>query len=165
MSMSPAGPFDQDQPGNGIEVVTGKAPESWVEKIQEIPWISEEDGGSAIMQQIWDASSIEEIGAELAGRSITKLGLVGKPLQIRSIALAPSEYDQRLKVYAVVEAVDGDGTPVVFSAGGIACVQLVAWKLRDAFPLNVKIIEIPSRKAGRNPALRFILESRAAVAK
>lgn len=133
----------------------------WQAAIDKCTWVGAEDDESTLLgiyAQILAAEDEKAVGAGLEGRSITKLGLANVPLIVRDFALAPSDYDTILGCYAVVEATNAlTGEQIVFAAGGKLVVQLVRWAELEALPVNAKVIEIPSRKAGRNPALSFVL--------
>ena len=162
MSNAPA-PYDQAK-----DVVLSETDAKVLAELQTaiaaMPWIDDEDSSVAVSRQVLAAQTKEEVAAELTGRSVTKLGLQDAQMTIDKdgIALAPSDYDQVLKFYAVVSATLEDGEQVTFGAGGLLATQLVRWYSLDEqgeniFPVHVKILEIPSRKPGRNPALRFVL--------
>jgi hypothetical protein len=139
-----------------------------VERINGVPWMVEEDAAFAIGMQILQADTLDDVFAELESRSVRQMRLVGEALVLRSFALAQSAFANepgKCPVVAYVDAVRADGSLVQFPIGNWGpTMQLVRsyekGKLRADDPtssIRVKIIEITSKTAGRNPALRFVL--------
>jgi hypothetical protein len=145
-------------PRKQASVVQHSFVDEFTERVNAAPWATEEDAAISIAQLVMSATTPEEVAAEIAGRSVTKMGIVNKPLMLRSFSLALSDYEGGPGAYALVEAVDEDGEWIEFSIGGWGPIpQLVRWYELEAFPVKAKIVQIPSRVAGRNPAMRFVL--------
>lgn len=100
------------------------------------------DAGGAMLDQILSAETVEQLDATLSGLpSAEDFG--GKPLDIIGIAKAPSDYEEGLGFYLIVDAVvAATGEAVRFSTGSTTIVaQLVKAYDLDAFPIRV----IPKR--------------------
>ena len=160
------GPFDQDAAGNAAPDPQDQPPSAeiiaWRKRTEGLPWLDSDAAIGQIYDQVLEAKTIEEVGSELEGRSITKLGLVGERLILKSFALAPSTLDTKLGTYAAVEAVNPDGEVVVFSVGGKCLVQLVRWHELGAFaegapPLRVKVVQAVASRPGQSGALGFVI--------
>jgi hypothetical protein len=133
-------------------------PVNWVERVNACTWATEENAAISIANRILSGATAEDVGAELAGRSVTQMGLVGVPFIITGFSFTESSYEKGPGVFANVEAAFEDGEIFSFSVGGWGPIpQLVRWNELGAFPVKVKIIQIASKDAGKNPAMRFVL--------
>ena len=166
---------DPDVPGEApsasvvapAETSTSLAPQV-IERLNAVPWMAEEDAAFSIGMSILEADTLEEVFEELESRSVRQMKLVGEPLTLRSFALSPSAFASergKCPIVAYVDAVRVDGSLIQFPIGNWGpTMQLVrayeqgAMRAEDpGTAIKVRIIEIASKVAGRNPALRFIL--------
>jgi hypothetical protein len=148
------------QPSRGRAVAPqGGFIDEFTERLNACTWATDEDAALSIAQLIMAAETPEEVGAEITGRSVTKMGIVGVPLLLRSFSLALSDYEGGPGAYALVDAVNqATGEAFTFSIGGWGPIpQLARWEELEAFPVKAKIIQIPSKTPGYNAAMRFVL--------
>jgi hypothetical protein len=95
------------------------------------------DAYASILGAILGAKTVEDLDAAWDTASIEKL--IDVPIRVLGIHRMPSDFDQGLGMYLIVDAVvAGDGEHFTFSTGSVSvCAQLIRAHALDGFPLLV----------------------------
>ena len=165
-------PFDQDT-ASPAEIVSPAhlpaelgeyTPRSEVEGqflalLADQEWIDTEEAGLRMALQIATGDPAKA-GESMETRSVKNLKLANKRHLVTGFALSLSSFYQpenasSCPVYAVVEAVDADGSPFSYSIGSWKPLgQLVAKKRGNLLPWSTLIAEVPSKNG--NPAYSYV---------
>ena len=164
-----SGPFDQDEPGQGLAPLSGAAsladykPRSEAERelleiFATLPWLETGDAAVKVALQIATGDP-EKAGEQLEARSVSNLKMLNKVHTVNAFALSRSTYatpeNGGCPVFASVEAIDQDGEIFGYSIGGWKPVsQLAAWHKGDKLPKRVQVIGIPTGQG--NPAYAYV---------
>lgn len=108
---------------------------------------TEQDGGAAIIDAILNTVDVQELDAPWDDKDPEALW--NRWLVITDASRSPSEYEDGLGVFLVVQAHDEEeGTDITFTTGSVGVVaQIVRAYANDDLPLRAKIV--PAKKRTR----------------
>jgi len=108
---------------------------------------ADEDAYVGILASILSAETVEDIDAPWTARSLE--AFIDAPLRVTGIRRMPSDFDQGLGTYLVVEAnIPGDGERIVLTTGSVSVVM----QLCKAYALGALPLLVIVRKAKRASA-------------
>lgn len=114
------------------------------------------DAARQIVQDILDATTAEEVLTE--AEVIHARDIIDEPFVALSVRLLNSAYDgEGIAIYAVIEAADDAGEPMIITCGARNVVAQL-WQLSrlNSLPRRVKIVERGKARNGKSAPMRLI---------